>query len=187
MIEGQRHRPADTTVGEERRVDVPGEERHGPFRGRDPRPCLTSRPLRGAPLLRREDELVDLPGPERGEGRGRILDDPEMNLAKGGRVTDRRPVKQRPLVAPPEDDPLPAVPLDNPVRPSADRQGRRITGEKGRVTPPGRLVDVTGNDREVEVPDVRGQWLPMEKDDRPLVVRLDGAELVSTLPDPRLR
>ena len=110
-----------------------------------------------------------------------------MNLAEGGRVADRRPIKQRPFVAPPEDDPLPAVPLDNPVRASADRQGRRITGEEGRVTPPGRLVDVTGNDREVEVPDVRGQRLPMEEDDRPLVVGLDGAELVGAIPDPCLR
>ena len=42
-----------------------------------------------------------------------------------------------------------------------------------------------GDDRKVEVPDVRRQGLAVEEHDRPLVIGLDGAELVGAIADTR--
>ena len=91
----------------------------------------------------------------------------------------------------PKQDLLTADPLDDLVGTSADRLGLEFDMppavlERG-IGLPGALVDMPGDHRKVDVPDVGGQRLAVEKHDRSIIIGMDAPELVGPAANGRYR
>ena len=193
VVEGVAHRPADAAVGEERALRVPAEMKGDPLWRRGLRVLCVVPVIAGLgrPLLREQRHLLDLPFFKRQQCRVGILQDPKPDLVEEGLGTDLFVADGVPRSAGPQENLLAADSLHDLIRAAADRLGLErdmpsAVLERGIVFP-GLAVDVPGDDREVDVPDVGRQRLPVEVDERVVIVGVDAAELVGAAADRRHR
>jgi hypothetical protein len=193
VVEGVAHRPAHAAIREEGGADVPAEVEAHPLGRRHARVPLgevAAGGLRG-PLLGLEHHLVDLARLERKERRVGVFDDAEADPGEVGPLADLLPADGAPVLPAAEHDLLPALPGDDLVGAAAHRlllelDVLRAVLERG-VGLPGLFVDVPRQHGEVDVPDVGGERLTVEEDERAVVVGVHAPHLVGATADRRHR